>query len=101
MAAFGGVLPIVEANRENVGRRNGREKFAGNDDAIGQAEVAEKVAGNFARGAVGLERSVGRAGRGEVADEFHDPKKGGRQTPGNSGFAHSGVKIGIGAEKWR
>ena len=71
LAAFGGVLLIIEADAGQINGCDRREGLAGLDDAIVGAEVAEDVAGDFARGAIGLERRVSGAAGGEVADKAH------------------------------
>ena len=73
--ALGGVLFVVEADAGKIGGDDRGEEFAGGDDAIGEAELAEDIAGDFAGGTVGLQRGVSRASGGEVADDFHRPQR--------------------------
>jgi hypothetical protein len=73
--ALGGVLFVVEADAGKIGRDDRDEEFAGGDDTISDAELAENVAGDFTSGAVGLQRGVSGASGGEVADDFHRPQR--------------------------
>ena len=73
-----GVPAVVQADAEQVGRRDGREELARLEGRAGDLEVAEDVAGDGAGGTVGLECRMGRTGGGEVADELH---RGGRGSP--------------------
>ena len=68
---LGGVAFVVEADAREEDGHDGGEELAGRDDAVGDTEVAVDIAGDFASGAVGLERGVGGSGGGEVADDFH------------------------------
>jgi len=70
-AAFLSVLPVVEADGEQVGGNERREQFSGCDEPVGDAEVAEDIPGDFAGRAVGLQGRVGGAGGSKVADDAH------------------------------
>jgi hypothetical protein len=69
---LGGVLAVVEADAEDLAGTMRREELAGFHLLIGDLVVAEHVAGDGAGGAVGLQGGIGRAGRGEVADDLHE-----------------------------
>jgi hypothetical protein len=65
------VLLVVEPDAQDVRGDHRREGLAGLDDTVGDAEVAVDIAADFASGAVGLDRGVGRAAGGEVAEDAH------------------------------
>src|SRR5579885_1933108 len=74
MAPLRGMFTIIQADAEDIGRHDRGEELAGPDRGVGNAVLAEDVAGDFARGAVGLERGVGRTGRSKVTDDFHEER---------------------------